>query len=100
MAHELPTVCAEHDVDTLVPEPRALVEAVCLRSRQANGCDGLDHAALRRSASEREFQEDGLAKAEGAETPHLGRDPKLEAAPARRRRDDKVGALGGIHARE
>ena len=100
VADELPAVCSEHDVDALVPEPGALVEAVCFRPRQANGRDRLEHGALRRRASERELQESGFAKAETSEARHLGRDPKLEPAPTCGRGDDEVGALGGVDARE
>ena len=100
MADEPPAVCSQNDVDTLVTEPRALVEPVCFRPRQADSRDRLERGALRRRASERELQKNGFVKVEASETHHFGRDPKLEPAPACGRGYDQVCAFSGIDPRE
>ena len=100
MAGERPPVGAEDDVDALVPEPGALVEAVRGRPRQANRGDRLEQGALRRRAAERQLEENRLVEAEEPEPRHLCREPHLEWAEPRRPGHHEVGALGSANSRQ
>jgi hypothetical protein len=97
---EHPSVGTEDDVDPLVPEPRALVEAVLRWARQANRRDGFEQAALRRGAAERELEECGLPQSQTSEAAHLRRYTELKAARACRARDHEERTLGRIDVAE
>src|SRR5205807_6297621 len=100
MADARPPVGAENDVDALVPEPGALVEAVRGRPRQANRRDRLEQGALRRRAAEWQLEENRLVEAEAPEPRHFRREPHLEWADPRGPGHHELGALGCPNSRE
>ena len=100
VADQPPPVRVQDDMDTLVPEPGPLVEAMLRRSWQAHGCDRLEQGALRRCAPERKLQQNRLAKTKSAEATDIGGYAHGEARRARRAGDDEQRSLGGVDARK
>ena len=99
-AHDPPAIGAKNDVDALVSQPGPLVESTFRRARQTNRRDRLEQAALRRRATERKLEQDGLTEAKTAEAPHLRRNSDLETARAGGPGGHEERALGRVDSRE
>ena len=99
-ATDLPPVRrAEHDVDALVGQPGALVEAVLLRARLGDADARLQDRAARRRTSHRQLQEDPLAYRLVAEAPGLREHSGRKRRRARRSEGDDAGVAGPVQIR-
>src|SRR5205814_6622480 len=91
-----PAVRSQHHVYAVTSQPGCLVEAVLGRLRQPDRDDGLDQSSLRRRATERQLEQDGLAETEPAEAADLCRHPQLELRPSGRAGDGEHAPLRGV----
>ena len=80
-----PTIAAQHDVDAVPSQPRALVETVGRSAWKCELTEDLEPAAERRRPAERELEQSGLVRPQPAEAEDARRSADVEAAAPRRR---------------
>ena len=87
-ADDMPFVDAQHDVDSLTPQPTALVEAVLRGTRQSYDAEQAHDGALGRRSSQRQLELHPFVDATSLEAPGAGEESLREHAAARLAGDD------------
>src|SRR5262249_52637150 len=82
-------VASDHDVDSVMTQPGALVEPVLRPMWKAENPEHVQHSPLRRGAPERQLEEDRLVHSQRLEASRRRRDPQLVPASSRRAGDDE-----------
>src|SRR5207248_6911874 len=71
-ADDVPLIDAQDDMDSLTPQPAALVEAVLRAARQVDDAEQADDGALRWCASERQLELNRFLDTKSLEAPSAG----------------------------